>query len=58
MNFKSFNVSFDDNPHDIETEDGFTEVCDCDDCDRRTNARFIIRGMLTFNDYELGADPW
>ena len=58
MNFKSFNITFEDNTHDTETEDGFIEACDCYECDSRTNARFMIRGLLTFNDYELGDDPW
>ena len=43
--FKSFNIHFDQNSH-------------CRELPSRVDARWMIRGMLMFDDLDLVDDPW
>jgi hypothetical protein len=49
--FKEFNIIF-------TKFGGHSDLCECDSCNKRLMARWVIRGCLMFNDLPLADDPW
>lgn len=43
-------ISFQEHNHEM--------YCECRLCEHRTYARFVLRGLMSYNDIDLGEDPW